>query len=189
MNPLKITRNCKDRRDRYPTVDDFENIFTEGVNDLYQLSFLLAGGDHQKAERCFVSGLEDSVKANNVFKQSARSWAKRTIIQNAIRELKPRPSPSALSDFEVVVPYAGRAPDRHNGHFELSAILRLQDFDRFVFVMSLLERHSARSCALLLGCSTQEVQEARARAIAQLCEFEGSLAVDFIKNKGMEVNQ
>jgi hypothetical protein len=189
MNFLTITRNCNDRRDRYATVDDFENIFTGGVDDLYQLSFVLTGGDHRKAERCFVGGLEDSVKANTVFKQWARSWAKRTIIQNAIRELKPRPSQSAFPDRKSVVSDAGRALGGHHGHAELGALLRLQDFDRFVFVISVLERYSTHACALLLGCSPQAVREARLRAFGQLGQLRGSLAVDSVENKAMEVNQ
>ena len=66
------------------------------MNGLYQLSFLLTG-DHEKAEKCLVAGIEDCVKENRVFREWARSWAKRIIVENAIRELKPRPSlPSSL---------------------------------------------------------------------------------------------
>ena len=72
------------------TVEDFCGAFTRGMDELYQLSFLLTA-DYDKAERCLVAGFEEAVKENHVFKEWARSWAKRAIIQNAIRELKPRP--------------------------------------------------------------------------------------------------
>ena len=48
-------------------------------------------------------------------------------------------------------------------HFELAAVLALEDFERFVFVMSVLERYSEHDCALLLGCTRRQVNEARER--------------------------
>lgn len=83
----------EDEASPYASREDFSRIFTEDLNELYQLSFLLTG-DHKKAEQCFVAGIEDSIHGNSVFREWARSWAKRAIIQNAIRELKTRPSPS-----------------------------------------------------------------------------------------------
>ena len=46
---------------RYASCEDFRRIFEKDLHGLYQLAFLLTG-DHQKAERCFVAGLEDCVK-------------------------------------------------------------------------------------------------------------------------------
>src|SRR5579863_5898872 len=80
-------------RNFYASHEDFHTIFNEDLKELYQLSFLLTR-DPAKADRCLVSGLEDCVSGNRVFREWARSWAKRTIVQNAIRELKPRPSRS-----------------------------------------------------------------------------------------------
>jgi hypothetical protein len=45
------------------------------------------------------------------------------------------------------------------GHFEIDALLQLADFDRFVFVMSVLEHYSEHDCALLLGCSVRDIRE------------------------------
>src|SRR4029077_37906 len=71
---------------RYASCEDFRRIFEEDLHGLYQLSFLLTG-DPQKAELCFVAGLEDCVKESRVFTEWARTWAKRVIVKNAIREL------------------------------------------------------------------------------------------------------
>jgi DNA-directed RNA polymerase specialized sigma24 family protein len=46
--------------------------------------------------------------------------------------------------------------------------LRLADFDRFVFVMSVLEHYSEHDCALLLGCPPREIREGRTRALKEL---------------------
>ena len=53
-------------------------------------SSLLLTGDRDKAEECFVAGVGESTKAYRVFKEWARSWARRTIIQSAIRLIAPR---------------------------------------------------------------------------------------------------
>ena len=75
----------------YANSDDFRRIFDEDMNSLYLLAFLLTA-DREKAEQCFVAGLEDSVEGNPVFKEWARSWARRAIIQNAVRVINPRPA-------------------------------------------------------------------------------------------------
>jgi len=51
---------------------------------------------------------------------------------------------------------------------EIAAVLGLESFDRFVFVMSVLEGYSDHECAILLGAARREVIEARARALKQL---------------------
>ena len=60
----------------YASSGDFRRIFHEETDSLYRLSFLLTA-DREKAEQCFVSGFEDSVKGRPVFKEWARSWARR----------------------------------------------------------------------------------------------------------------
>lgn len=150
----------------YASREDFARIFSEGLNSLYQLSFLLTG-DHEKAQKCFVSGIEDCVTENRVFKEWARSWAKRTIIQKAIGELKPRPSHSSSIPSRTI----SSRTQQSNGpveYFSVDVVLGLEDFERFVFVMSVLENYSPHECALLLGCSISEVREARRHALEDL---------------------
>src|ERR1700757_256330 len=79
------------RSTAYVSSDDFRRIFDENMNSLYLLAFLLTA-DHRSAEQCFVSGLEDAVVGNPVFKEWASSWARRAIIQNVVRLIKPRPN-------------------------------------------------------------------------------------------------
>ena len=55
-------------------------------------------------------------------------------------------------------------------HVELGALLELKDFERFVVVMAVLERYSEHECALLLGCSRRQIEQARIRALAQLMD-------------------
>ena len=149
----------------YASHEDFQAIFREDLKEVYQLSFPLTR-DAAKAERCLVVGLEDCVRGNRVFREWARSWAKRAIVQNAIRELKPRPS--LLSG--GISPDIDQLSSRAGRHFEVDAILRLADFERFVFVMSALEHYSEHDCALLLGCSARDIRDGRARALKELAD-------------------
>jgi len=122
------------------------------------------------AELCFVSGLEDCVSGNLVLREWARSWAKRTIVQNAIRELKPRPSQSNSFLSGAIFPDIDKLSSRSGRHFEVDAVLRLADFERFVFIMSALEHYSEHDCALLLGCSVRDIREGRTRALKELAD-------------------
>jgi len=153
----------------YASHEDFHTIFNEDLNELHQLSFLLTR-DPAKAERCLVTGLEDCVSGNRVFREWARSWAKRRIVQNAIRELKPRPSQSNSPLSGAMFSDMDQHSRGRGEHFEIDAVLRLADFDRFVFVMSVLEHYSEHDCALLLGCSARDIREGRTRALKELAD-------------------
>src|ERR1700731_3178442 len=116
----------------YASSADFCRIFDEDMNDLYLLSFLLTA-DREKAEQCFVSGLEDAVDRNPVFREWARSWARRVIIQNAVRVMNQKPvnggsrQSSSAGSSKSTTP-----PDEQP--FEIAAVLRLEPFERFVYV-------------------------------------------------------
>jgi hypothetical protein len=149
---------------QYASREDFCRLFTGKMDSLYWLAFLLTA-DHKKAQQCFVAGLEDCVQAKPVFQSCANSWAKKTIVQNAIRTLKPRPGAAG----------AGHAPIRRGvsqftGDFHFGRVLALEDFERFVFVMSVLERYSDPECAFLLDCLVQDIQVARSQALQQISD-------------------
>jgi len=137
---------------------------------MHFLSFLLTA-DLARAEECFVSGLEDCVEGTYVFRDWAKSWARRTIIQNAILMLAPRKNGSTVADVssDEVSCGLGRTQDTD---YAIARILRLEHFERFVFVMSVLERYSDQDCSVLLGCSRQDVGETRIRALLHVAESE-----------------
>ncbi len=155
--------------DQYATREDFRKILDEDLSRLYQLSFLLTA-DHQKAERCFVASIEDCAHETRVFREWARAWTKRVVVENAIRELKPRPSRSNNSSS---LPSLGNHQSGSpTGHFTTDALLRLEDFERFVFVLCVLERYRENDCTLLLGCSASQVREAWTRAVETLASID-----------------
>ena len=150
----------------YADSDDFQRIFDIDMNSLYLLAFLLTA-DHEKAEQCFVSGLEDAVVGNPVFKEWARSWARRAIIQNAVRVINPRPAEGSGRSSSVSPDSNGRTLPAER-QVEIAAVLGLEPFERFVYVMTVLERYSDHECSLLLGCARRDVIAARSRALQQL---------------------
>jgi DNA-directed RNA polymerase specialized sigma24 family protein len=146
----------------YASRDDFRRVFHEETDSLYRLAFLLTA-DSEKAQQCFVSGLEDSVNGSAVFKGWAQSRARRTIIQNAVRTINPRPMEE----------YAPSSFDRGGTtlaaeQVETAAVLQVEPFERFIYVMSVLERYSNLDCSVLLGCARRDVIAARIRALQQI---------------------
>ncbi len=146
----------------YAMRSDFCRIFEKDMNSLYLLSFLLTR-DRAMAEQCFVGGLHIAQEGNYVFKEWAESWARRAIIQNAIRMI--RPHKVADGARLGADPRTGREPMEHA---EIAGIADLPAFERFAFVMSVLERYSDQECSLLLGCTRGDVAAARARALERL---------------------
>src|SRR5580698_488777 len=119
----------------YASSDDFRQVFDQEINSLYLLSYLLTA-DHEKAEQCFVSGLEDAVEGNPVFKEWARSWARRVIIINAVRAINPRPTDENGRSNSPSVTGNGNPPVVEQ--VEIAAVVALEPFARFAYVMTVL---------------------------------------------------
>jgi DNA-directed RNA polymerase specialized sigma24 family protein len=159
--------NVKDMQ--YATEADFCKIFDEDMNSLYLLSLLLTG-DQEKAEQCFVEGLENAVSRNRVFKEWANSWARRAIIQNALRITNPRPNGGTESWDSSSI---NRSQEASSECAEIAAVIGLEPFERFIFVMSVLEGYSDHDCSILLGCARRDVLAARNRALQRIGDAAG----------------
>jgi len=151
-------RSKQQNLSEYANCSDFKQIFTQDMAGLHLLAFLLTA-DHDKAEECFVAGLEDSIKGNPVFREWARSWSKRAIIKRAIKMLAPSPADPRTG--------GGFSFDSGPGERDVlvASVTALAPFQRFVFAMSVLEGYSATECALLLHCTVKEVVAARAEGL------------------------
>ncbi len=160
----------ENRESQFATCKDFQKIFTDEMSSLHLLALLLTA-DEQKAEECFVSGLEDSIQGNPVFRQWARSWSKRAIIKNAIKAMAPAVAANDghgdKSGIKAIA--AAAAANFKSGDAQkdatLTAVLELDSFSRFVFVMAVLENYSERECSTLLGSTVHDVVAAKAEAI------------------------
>jgi DNA-directed RNA polymerase specialized sigma24 family protein len=154
----------------YAVASDFCRIFAEEMRGLYLLSFLLTG-DTTKAEQCFASSLEDCVSSQRVFKEWAGSWARRTVVQNAIKLVNPASDQKQLTDGSTTG--TALTSDRN---VPLAALFALKTWERFVFVMSVLERFSDQDCAALLGRSRREIARTRNQAFKHVAAFAEAIA-------------
>lgn len=161
MSWSRLRRKKTPRPDKqmtpYATADVFCRIFTEDMDQLYLLAFLLTG-DHPNAERCFFAAFGDCVQGNPVFKEWAHSWSRRVIIKNAIKETS---ASAATTD-------GSKGECRPGIHNTLASVTRLDPFERFVFVISVLEGYSDQECSILLSCTRTEVVGARVNALRHL---------------------
>lgn len=167
---LKIVKRSSEQRSGlYATCADFTRIFAEDMKNLYLLSLVLTA-DPVKAEQCFVSGLDDCTTSNQVFIEWAQSWARRVVIKNAIRMIAPEPERASRASG----PPGGWSGRRRSGDpahavpEEITAVLDLRAFERFVLVMSMFEGYPDQDCALLLGCTRESVIRARLQALERL---------------------
>ena len=69
---------------------------------------------------------------------------------------------------ETSEPFGRVAGDPARDRPEITAILKLPTFERFAFVMSVLEGYSDHECALHLACMRADVTAARTRALEQM---------------------
>lgn len=151
----------------YATCNDICRFFTENVTQFYLLSFLLTASS-DKAEQCFAGGLDDCVNGVAVFQGWVDGWARRVIVRRAIRMIQPQPGDAAPRRWAV------RSEDEDSvarcglQEAQFAGVLALKDFERFAFVLSVLEGYPDGSCAALLGTSRQKVGEARLRALQHL---------------------
>jgi DNA-directed RNA polymerase specialized sigma24 family protein len=147
------------RQKEYATCADFADTFSRDMERLYLLALLLTG-DHASADECFVSALDTCAERDSVFKDSAASWCRRSVVKSAIK---------------LVFPASGENNRRclpSEASVDSTCLLRevrqLPAFDRFVFVMSVLERYSDRDCSALLGNAVRDILPARIRALQQI---------------------
>jgi DNA-directed RNA polymerase specialized sigma24 family protein len=165
----KSSRQAHERATEYATCKDFQQIFDEEMPGLHLLAYLLTA-DPAKAEQCFVAGLDDSIHGNPVFKQWARAWSKRAIIQNAIKAMSPAKLRTVQPETEA--PQSGSAPPL------VGLVMQWPAFERFVFVMAVLEGYSIRECAAMLGCSDQEIIAAKSGVLQRLGALQGTASLD-----------
>jgi DNA-directed RNA polymerase specialized sigma24 family protein len=145
----------------YATTTDFCQIFETHMSRLYRLSFLLTG-DEPTAEQCFLAGLQMAQEGNPIFNNWAEAWARRMIILDAIRVLHPQLIVDTSESF-------GRlAGDCATDRIEIAEIVKLPMFERFAFVMSVLEGYSDHECSLHLACTRAAVAAARVRALERI---------------------
>lgn len=170
-NKPKITNFRVD----YAKHADFCDVFRNHTKHLYLLAFLLTT-NHEESEQCFLSAVEEAFQEPAVFKEWVRSWIKRRLIENAIKIVSP-----ALAGNGQRCELWSAGQREAQRECEIDSVTKLAALERFVFVMSILERYSNWDCALLMGCSMNRVAQARIKALRRLPD----LAALFPRGNGL----
>ncbi len=142
--------------------EDFVTSANHQMYSLYLLSLLLTA-DHDKAEQCVISAIGEYVERIGPFVGWENFLTRRAVIRQAIRMIQP--VPEHIDHASFICSEGPATPEDDN---PFGAILLLGPFERFVFVMSILEKQSAEECATLLGCSRRDVMMARVLAAASV---------------------
>lgn len=160
----------------YASDDDFRRLFAVEIGYLFRLSLLLTA-DAENAEHCLALAMADCFGAKTIFKDFARVWARRMIIQNAIQLVMTDGSAAGTS---ARVECSVDSGDFHKDeHLKLAAVLGLATLDRLTYVICILERLSIADCALHLRKSSQEVKDAVTRAANQIASVGSSCRTCF----------
>jgi DNA-directed RNA polymerase specialized sigma24 family protein len=174
---LRWTRKLRSAgkgRDDFAAHSDFCSVFLQQLDRLYSLALILTG-DELRAEECLLAALDSCEQRDLVFKASAVSWSRRSVIKIAIRYVSPAPLGPARRYL------LGQRSDLNcDQDVSIECLLAVPAFDRFVFVMSVLEGYSDRDCALLLDCSCPDVVTARIRAFLQISRTLREMYPDYV---------
>lgn len=155
---LKSVQIVDEGETSYAAVVDCVRSFDEEMRSLYLLSFLLTA-DHDRAERCLVSAIGECGEAFGV-RDWERLWNRRMLFKHAIQMIMP--APEHTDNVPLLIPNHSVASTENN---PFAKVLALGPFERFVFVMSILEGLSDEECASLLNCSQRDVMMARVLAL------------------------
>lgn len=150
----------------YATAEEFESLFESKREPLLRLALLLTASS-EKAEQSLSFAMRDCRLNGSVAPDWILTWARRAIVRNAIQLVFPPVSASATQTLN---------DDGHDGKLlgisaaisirvDLPSIVKLPDFERLVYVITVLERSSIQDCALLLARSPKEIRDAQKRAI------------------------
>jgi len=151
-----------ERARQYAIHTDFCSIFSNQADRFYLLALLLTA-DQTRAEKCVVTGFEDCMEGNPVFRDWARAWSIRTIVKRAIGMMRPLAKESSSTG-----PIISGLQAESSAARTIAVITHMPVFERFVFVLSVLEGYTDRDCAGLLNCPTAAIVTARIQALQHL---------------------
>lgn len=159
----RLSRRCK-----YAREEEFISVFHRERAGLQRLALLLTASS-EATEQCLISAFRDCVESRSVVKEWVLSWARRIVIRNAISLVMGAGQSFVNASNAADSGLIASRKDRPSGAIaEPGEILDLPMFERFVFVICVLERYTIHDCALLLGKSPRDINEARRWACNQV---------------------
>ncbi|MGB7169627.1 MAG: hypothetical protein WA399_07035 [Acidobacteriaceae bacterium] len=153
MNTVAVVNSGSEwLRPTFPSAADSAELSLDELIKLYLLSMLLVA-DKGLAEECFSDAMGDYLGSSVV---NVAAWARTNgrlaVVQHAIRLM--RPTPKLFCTWSRA---GNPRPSISPEHQPFAAITSLSVFERFVYVLCILEGYSANDCAALLNCDRTEV--------------------------------
>ena len=164
----QVGKTASERCD-YASKEEFAIAFECERVALQSLALLLTA-NKEAAKRCLIIAFRECIASGSVFKGWVLSWIRRMVIRNAITLVVGHDSQSSVgTNHDADNGLIAFSPDDSLGAIpESEGILGLPELDRFVFVICGLERYSVHDCALLLGRSPRDINEALHRVVSQV---------------------
>lgn len=151
-------------RCEYARKEEFVNVFECERVGLQRLAVLLTA-NREAAKRCLIGAFRECIASSSVSKEWVLRWTRRMVIRNAISLVMGPGGQSIVNTNDDA--YNGLiaflSDDALGAIATPESILDLPEFERFVFIICVLERYSIHDCALLLSKSPREVDEVRHR--------------------------
>ena len=162
------------KRCEYARKEEFVGVFDSERKGLQRLAILLTANS-EAAKRCLSRAFQECIASTSVSKEWVVSWTRRMVIRNAISLVMGTGGRSFVNtNDDADDGFVAFSPDDSLGAIAASeSILDLPEFERFVFVICVLERYSIHDCALLLGKSPRDISEARQRVGNQVGQIDG----------------
>jgi hypothetical protein len=164
----KVSERCE-----YARKEEFVSLFERERVSLQRLALLLTANS-EAAKRCLSRAFRECIASSSVSKGWVLTWTRRMVIRNAISLVIGPGGQSFINpnDDADSGPIAFFSDDLLGALAESESILDLPEFDRFVFVICVLERYSMHDCALLLSRSPRDINEARQRVGNQVGQID-----------------
>lgn len=174
MSRIRWRRRVAGKRDEYVSKEEFVGVFESEQVGLQRLALLLTANSNVAAQ-CLGLALQQCLATSFVFKGWALTWVRRIVIRNAISlVMGPGDQSFVNRNDDADDGLIAFSPDDSRGAIATSeSILDLPEFDRFVFVICVLEGYSVHDCAVLLRRSLQDINDALHRTSKQLEHLDG----------------
>jgi hypothetical protein len=160
-------------KSEYASKEEFARVFESELAGLQKLALLLTANS-EAAKRCLIGAFRECITRNLVARGWVLSWARRMVISNAITVVigpEGQSFDNTNDDADnALVSFS--ADDLLGPNAGTESICDLPEFERFVFVICVLEHYSIHDCALLLGKSPREVNDVRNRVSIQVGQID-----------------
>jgi DNA-directed RNA polymerase specialized sigma24 family protein len=157
----------------YATADDLQKYFADEMTELFRLAFLLIA-DVEEAERCVILAMRECMSAGWVLKEELHIWIRRIVVRIGIEMVTGHQNDSSRNreEDEPGMSISDPMGTAVSAYENSAGILTLDDNERLVCVLSVVEHYPMKECARLLGRSIKEVREARRSALERIAVFE-----------------